>query len=230
MVSPNELRGYQGSVLMSMGSFPADPRFDLIGHAVNLFKRGQGIVVFPEGNTFYDGSTHKFKTGAAKIAFAARNEGIDLPVLPAAIHYPEDGTSARIVIGKAISLDEYANTSECGHDAKINSTEDKITYAKVAHDSCDSTAQVESNPKLMRSLADRMFREVCFLRASLGSTGDNLALFTGANNRNWVSMTGEFAQDQKALQLHTAMAEGMVSETAAAVLCQSSESELLKVS
>ncbi|MBX9724600.1 MAG: hypothetical protein K2X81_24560, partial [Candidatus Obscuribacterales bacterium] len=34
-------------------------------------------------------------------------------------------------------------------------------------------------------LSDRMFREVCFLRASLGCIGDKLALFVGQARRRW---------------------------------------------
>ena len=106
MVSPNELKGNQGAVLVSMGAFPANPRFDLIGHALSMFNKGQGVVVFPEGNTFYDGNTHNFKTGAAKIAFAAAQSGYDIPILPAAIHYSEDGKVARIAIGEPINATE----------------------------------------------------------------------------------------------------------------------------
>ncbi len=153
MVSPNELVGFQGAVLTSMGSFPADPRADLLTHAISLFNKGEGIVVFPEGNIFRDGSTHNFKPGAAKIALAAAEQGIDLPIIPAAINYADGGKVAQIVLGEALSVQEFV---------------------KVGKD---------SNP--IRVLSDRMFREVCFLRSSLGCLGDKLALFVGQARRRW---------------------------------------------
>lgn len=155
MVSPSELLGLQGNVLTSMGAFPADPRYDLVGHSLEMFKRGQGVVVFPEGNTFYDGSTHPFKTGTAKIALAAAKEGLSVPLLPAAIHYSADGKTARIVIGEAISLDEYLQRPE------------------------------PSSSTTLRALSDRMHREVCYLRAGLGALADGLAVLSSTCTNNW---------------------------------------------
>lgn len=160
MVSPNELRGYQGSVLISMGSFPADPRYDLVGHSLEMFKRNQGIVVFPEGNTFYDGATHTFKTGAAKIALAAAKEGLDVPLLPAAIYYSPDGKTARICIGEAICLNEY-----------VQSDETTLTT-------------------ILRTLSDRMHREVCFLREGLGALVDGLSVLSASCRHDWEKLLG----------------------------------------
>lgn len=155
MVSPNELLGPQGAVLASMGSFPADPRVDFIKYALDMFKKGQGMVVFPEGNIFRDGSTHPFKLGAARIALAAAAEGIDLPIIPAAIHYADNGDIAQIALGEPIKAAEYANhTAEC-------------------------------QSSLNRLLSDRLHREVCFLRTGLGNLGDRLALFVGSLRHRW---------------------------------------------
>jgi 1-acyl-sn-glycerol-3-phosphate acyltransferase len=165
MVSPNELMGLQGTVLSSMGSFPADPRADLINHALSLLKKGEGIVVFPEGNIFRDGSTHNFKNGAAKIAQAAAENGIDLPVIPAAIHYADDGRVAQIALGTAVKASEYFGKP----DNAING--------------------------VLRTFCERMHREVCHLRGSLGSIGDRLALFTGARKFHWPEMLRISAQE-----------------------------------
>lgn len=158
MVSPNELLGTQGIVLSSMGSFPADPRADLLSHSINLFKKGEGIVVFPEGNTFRDGSTHSFKLGAARIAQAAAEAGIDLPIIPCAIHYAKDGQVAQIALGNEINAKEYFSDS----------------------------AQMQN--KVLRYLSEKLQREVCFLKAGLGSLGDQLALFTGPLKHHWPEM------------------------------------------
>ncbi|MBX9567612.1 MAG: 1-acyl-sn-glycerol-3-phosphate acyltransferase [Candidatus Obscuribacterales bacterium] len=191
MVSPNELRGMQGSVLVSMGAFPADPRYDLVGHSIEMFKRGQGVVVFPEGNTFYDGSTHTFKTGTAKIALASAKAGLDVPLLPAAIYYSPDGKTARICVGKAISLDEYVQSSE----------------------SNPST--------IWRALSDRMHREVCFLRAGLGALADRLAVLYSTCSRDWSKLAerqsallvGACAVEQSSEELVTSnLSSGQVSD------------------
>lgn len=135
MVSSNELKGVQGSVLRSLGSFPADPRFDLIGHALKLFRKGEGLVVFPEGDIFRDGSTHPFKPGAAKIALEAVKRGIDLPLIPTAISYGESGLEAEIIIGNPVRSSEYQAS-------------DEAAARSVA-----------------RKMSDRMHRELCLLRA-----------------------------------------------------------------
>lgn len=159
MVSPNELKGMQGAVLASMGSFPADPRADLISHAMNLFAKGEGIVVFPEGNIYRDNATHQFKTGAAKIAMAAAQSGIDLPIIPVALNYADEGKVAQVVLGQPISTSDYLQEN--------------------------SKTSESNNSTLLRALSDRLHREVCYLRAGLGSVGDRLALFIGPVRRRW---------------------------------------------
>lgn len=150
MVSPNELAGAQGAVLSSMGSFPADPRADLIGHSLKLFAKGEGIVIFPEGDIYRNGSTQKFKTGAAKICFAALEAGIDLPVFPAAISYDDENKIARVSVGQAVSVAQYSGK-----------------------------LKQESYAQELRLFSDRLHREVSFLRNGLGYIQDRLALFFG---------------------------------------------------
>ncbi len=155
MVSPNELKGSQGAVLASMGSFPADPRVDFIKYSLDMFKRGQGMVVFPEGNIFRDGVTHPFKLGAARIALAAAEQGIDLPIIPAAIHYAEDGEVAQIALGKPIQTSEFFERQ---------SNDDHL---------------------VARGLSDRLHNEVLKLRTGLGDMGDRLALFIDTLRHRW---------------------------------------------
>ncbi|MBX9689398.1 MAG: 1-acyl-sn-glycerol-3-phosphate acyltransferase [Candidatus Obscuribacterales bacterium] len=152
MVSPNELLGVQGEVLQSMGSFPADPRADLINHSLQLFNKGEAVVVFPEGNIFRDGSTHPFKTGVAKIAAAALQAGIDLPILAAALHYKDNGQIACMAVAEPIYASQYLSTEK---------------------------PEQESNTRNLKLLCERLHREVCFLRDGLGNSGDRLELFLG---------------------------------------------------
>ena len=149
-----------------MGSFPADPRAELINHSLNLFAKGQGIVVFPEGNIFQDDNTHHFKTGAAKIAIAAAEAGFDLPIIPLAINYADDGKIAQLVLGTPVSASEYAE---------------------------GAIASNEAHSKQMRALTDRLYREVCHLRASLGNIADRQALLASPIRRRFAVCTANDA-------------------------------------
>lgn len=106
MVSPNELKGLQGFLLHKVGAFPAHPKLDFVGHVLKQFAKGEPFVIFPEGNVFYDGHTHNFKKGAARVALAACQAGLSVPVVPVGIRY-ENG-QASYNIGRPIAVEEYA--------------------------------------------------------------------------------------------------------------------------
>lgn len=156
LVSPNELKGFQGTVLRSMGAFPANPRFDLLDFCYKQVKKGEAVVVFPEGNIFRDGATHPFKNGAARMALNCSAMGQRLPVIPIAVAYQDDLRTARIIVGAAIELEpferEFMDQSNIG----------------------------------VRSLTVRLEREVCHLRYCLGEQSDNNRLFTGEPLTKWV--------------------------------------------
>ncbi len=105
MVSPNELIGLQGFLLGKVGAFPAHPKLDFVSHVLGQFRKGEPLVIFPEGNVFYDGHTHPFKKGIARIAFAAHQQNLEVPIIPTAIRY-ENG-QAFFKFGAAISVSEY---------------------------------------------------------------------------------------------------------------------------
>lgn len=155
MVSPNELLGVQGQVLTSMGAFPADPRAGIIDYALNQLSKGEGVVVFPEGNIFTDGVTHPFKNGAARIALSCASKGLSIPVIPAAINYAADRSVAQMVIGEPIALETY--------------------LAQFKDDQLPA----------LRKLSDRMHREVCYLRETIGGVGDRLALYGNKGKQGW---------------------------------------------
>ncbi len=112
MVSPNELLGLQGHVLGSMGSFPANPRFDLVAHMQRQVKKGEPIVIFPEGDTYRDGATHRFKNGAARFALSSIAQGLEFPVIPMAVRYSEDGKQVSIKLSAPIDIKQYAGTHQ----------------------------------------------------------------------------------------------------------------------
>src|SRR5262249_15512274 len=104
MVSPNELKGFQGRVIKSLGGFPADPRFNLMPYMEERLLKGEGIAIFPEGNVFRDGIMHPFKKGAARLILTCYEKGIDLPVIPIAIHY--EGGAAHLTASGPMNLED----------------------------------------------------------------------------------------------------------------------------
>jgi len=107
MVHPNELKGLQGKLLRKVGAFPANPKLDFAGFVAERFRKDEPFVIFPEGNVFYDGQTHPFKKGVARVAMTAAKDDLDVPIVPLAVGY--QWTKRRIVIsvGAPISVMQY---------------------------------------------------------------------------------------------------------------------------
>ena len=78
MTHPNELKGLQGLVLPTIGAFPADRSLDLDEFIVGQVKRGEPIVIFPEGGIFSDRRLHPFKKGTAHLLLACQDAGVNL--------------------------------------------------------------------------------------------------------------------------------------------------------
>ncbi|MBA3856598.1 MAG: hypothetical protein C0507_06755 [Cyanobacteria bacterium PR.3.49] len=157
MVSPAELSGYQGVTLPWVGAFPANPKADLIGFAQEGFRKGDGLVVFPEGTVYYDGILHSFKPGAARIALSAHRDGIPVKVIPASIMYEWEGPAvARIIFGEPVDLSAYS-------------------------------AHFEKKPLIAaRNLSDSLYREVAELRSEI-SARPSIAYLGGEKPcRSWV--------------------------------------------
>ena len=114
-------------------------------------------MIFPEGDVYRDGTTHSFKTGAAKLALSCQSAGLNIPLIPMSINYTDDGTIARVLIGQSVELSPY-----------------------VEHSALDGK-------KAIRTLTDRLHREVCHLRATLGGAGDSISLFVGRPRKDWAS-------------------------------------------
>lgn len=155
LVHPNELKGFQGLVLRSMGAFPASTQFDLHSHIEVQMRKGEGVVIFPEGDVYRDGTTHAFKSGAARFALNMVRNGVDVPIVPVALRYAEDMTSVLIEVSEPLEAADYYQ-------------------------------EFQSEPaQAVRKLTDRMYREVCHLRAALGAKLDAVKLFDQRPSRNW---------------------------------------------
>lgn len=156
MVSPAELRGYQGLTLPWVGAFPADPRHDLIGFVEDGFRKGEGLVVFPEGTVFYDGLLHPFKLGAARIALAAQRDGIAIKVIPASIVYDWEAPAvAKIVFGQPVDLSSYSERYE------------------------------KDPPAVAKNLTESLFREVSALKSELSGMPNECLKNQEKPNRCW---------------------------------------------
>ncbi len=125
MVSPNEMHGLQGAAVMSVGAFPSHPKLDPIGFAERQILSGEPVVVFPEGNVFYDGTIHKFKLGVARIASSVAEKGRELAIVPVYIDYSFDrGHFVKVVIGSPIWTSEFANRFQPqSRDGQVELTE-----------------------------------------------------------------------------------------------------------
>ncbi|MBZ0185154.1 MAG: 1-acyl-sn-glycerol-3-phosphate acyltransferase [Candidatus Obscuribacterales bacterium] len=113
MVSPNEMVGLQGAAVKSVGAFPASPKYDLVGHFMRQLKGQEPIVVFPEGNVFYDDFVHPFKKATARIALLGAQEGLPVSIVPVGIAYSQSrGPGAAIAIGEPIPVGGYLELFE----------------------------------------------------------------------------------------------------------------------
>jgi len=123
MVHPNELKGIQGFLLRICGAFPASTKFDLTKFVIQQAKKGEPIVIFPEGNVFYDDHLHPFKRGAARMVVACEQHGVRMPIVSVAIQYEKDGFN--VIVSPPVVLDNvrFAN-DEAKHETITSVTKE----------------------------------------------------------------------------------------------------------
>lgn len=156
MVSPNELRGLQGFLLRTFGAFPADPKLDLLVFMKNQAAKNEVIVIFPEGNIYRDGTTHHFKPGAARTALLCADSNLNVPIVPIAVDYSRsENEVVRIMVGDPIDVRERVE------------------------------AYRRDPSNAIYTLSQQLHREVCHLRAALGSRRDRETVFEGKPIRSW---------------------------------------------
>lgn len=78
---------------------------------------GWSVVIFPEGAYIKDSQVNKGRTGAARILFGAKQEGVDVRLIPIGISNKSDindlddfiprGDSICVTVGEPIDYDEY---------------------------------------------------------------------------------------------------------------------------
>jgi len=120
MVSQDEMQGVQGWFLRRIGAFPVNtkqPGIGSIRHSVELLRRGEALVMFPEGNIFRHGDVNPLKPGMARIALQAESNqpGLGLKIVPVSIRYsepiPQRGSDVQIQIGLPLDVAKYCTQS-----------------------------------------------------------------------------------------------------------------------
>jgi 1-acyl-sn-glycerol-3-phosphate acyltransferase len=118
MVTSNECKGIQGWFVSRLGGFPVDPQRPAIAtlrHTVELMKRGEMLVIYPEGGIFRDGKVHPLKSGVTRLALTSESmhPGLEIKILPVGINYsqpfPNWGTDVIINIGEPIRVKDHIN-------------------------------------------------------------------------------------------------------------------------
>lgn len=120
MVLASEMKGLQGWFIRRMGGFPVDTNQPGIGsfrHGVELLKKGEMVVIFPEGGIFQDERVHPLKRGLACIALQVEssNPGLGVKILPISLRYsqpvPHWRCDVQVRIGTPLNVADYCSTS-----------------------------------------------------------------------------------------------------------------------
>ncbi len=116
MVTSTECRGFQGWFVRRLGGFPVNsqrPSITTLRHTVELLKRGEMLVIYPEGGIFRDREVHPLKPGIGRLALSAESShpGLGVKIVPISFNYshpyPNWGTDVSIRIAPAIKVSDY---------------------------------------------------------------------------------------------------------------------------
>lgn len=129
MVSPNEMTGLQRPAVLSVGAFPANPRLDIVGYSTRQLGRGEPVVIFPEGNVFYDGNLRRFKSGTAKIALFANSKGLNVPIIPVAIAYSFGKLPSLFVkVGDSVSTEIFFTENQNEYRKQVSNLTKQLHF------------------------------------------------------------------------------------------------------
>jgi 1-acyl-sn-glycerol-3-phosphate acyltransferase len=116
MVSADEVVGLQGWFIRNTGGFPVDterPAISSLRHGMEILQQGEVLVLFPEGNLFYEREIQRLKPGLARLALQteASQPGLGLKVVPMALHYdplmPRWRCKVSVRIGAPLQVSDY---------------------------------------------------------------------------------------------------------------------------
>ncbi len=116
MVTADEVVGLQGWFMRNTGGFPVNterPAIASLRHGMEILQQGEILVLFPEGNLFYEREIQRLKPGLARLALQteASQPGLGLKVVPMATHYdpllPHWRCKVSVHIGAPLQVSDY---------------------------------------------------------------------------------------------------------------------------
>ena len=118
MVTKNEMRGIQGWFLKRLGCFSINqlsPSLSALRYAIDLIKKGEQLVVFPEGKINKYGKKLVLKEGLYRLARLATKEKDSIIIVPIGIAYSDVSPKFRskfcLSFGQPIVINDYLNLS-----------------------------------------------------------------------------------------------------------------------
>jgi 1-acyl-sn-glycerol-3-phosphate acyltransferase len=110
MVTIDEMVGLQGWLLHRLGCFPVNqgrPTMASLRLAIDLLRRGQQLVVFPEGRIQRTDAPIHLHQGLARLTQLAEGQGVSVAVVPVGIGYghatPRPGDPAAVCFGPVLA-------------------------------------------------------------------------------------------------------------------------------
>ena len=116
MVTKSEMRGLQGWFLKRLGCFSIDqlsPSLSALRYAIDLIRKGEQLVVFPEGKINKYGKKLVLKEGLYRLARLATKKTESIIIIPIGIGYSKVSPKFRsqfcLSLGKPIAMNDYLN-------------------------------------------------------------------------------------------------------------------------
>ena len=116
MVTKSEMRGIQGWFLKRLGCFSINqlsPSLSTLRYAIDLIKKREQLVVFPEGKINKHGKKLVLKEGLFRLARLAARETNTIVIIPIGIAYSKVSPQFRnefcLSLGKPILINDYLN-------------------------------------------------------------------------------------------------------------------------
>jgi 1-acyl-sn-glycerol-3-phosphate acyltransferase len=112
------MKGIQGWFLKRLGCFSINqlsPSLQALRYAIELIKKGEQLVVFPEGKINKYGKKLVLKEGLYRLARLAKNKTESIVIIPIGIAYSKVNPNFRsefcLSFGKPMIMDDYLNIS-----------------------------------------------------------------------------------------------------------------------
>ena len=116
MVTKSEMIGIQGWFLKRLGCFSIDqlsPSLSALRYAIDLIRKGEQLVVFPEGKINKYGKKLVLKEGLYRLARLATKKTESIIIIPIGIGYsnvsPKFRSQFCLSLGKPIAMNDYLN-------------------------------------------------------------------------------------------------------------------------